>query len=549
MPRGPGRTTLVEQTYGAVQRKATEKTTEELGASPTAERSGSGQGLPDPVRGKMERAFSADFSGVSVRESSEASALGAQAFTRGSEVVFAPGHYHPDSERGQSLIGHELAHVVQQSEGRVAPTIQGKGIALNDDAGLEAEADDLGARAARGEVVRSGGPSMDGRAAPTQLKASGSVIQLAPLETHWGRFIDRTYSLMPHGCHMTLDFEPGPGVDATKIGLSQSVRGDAGTTPVSLDPTNERRMVPSGPGAGYGIDRVAPPNNPIYGARSLGSGQTLSDTATTNAPSGVTPSPGSSTTPRTASYELGHRHGTTTPKNAWLDDLPQDPSLSNTVFETTALALEGTQRGTYYGSVRWGWERGGSGVTLVPFTRVSEGMPSQNFLAAAEAWNASTAQGTIEAKNSPTQCFRLASGAFVADYDVPRGTQIDHLSTTTAAGVVYDFVRIVDGTHARATTYIRNLDLRDRGNGAATVDLPVPDVHVVDAGDLELNEFISGATRTPVPRGTRCVPNPADTRTVRTPAELVLIRVEIADGPLTGQSGYVRRTALRDERP
>jgi hypothetical protein len=126
----------------------------------------------------------------------------------------------------------------------------------------------------------------------------------------------------------------------------------------------------------------------------------------------------------------------------------------------------------------------------------------------------------------------LASGAFVADYDVPRGTQVDHLSTTTMAGVVYDFVRIVAGAHARATTYIRNLDLRDRGNGAATVDLPVPDVHVIDVGDLQLNEFVSGATPTPIPRGTRCVPNPGDTRTVRTPVELVLIRIEIANGPL-----------------
>jgi hypothetical protein len=110
-------------------------------------------------------------------------------------------------------------------------------------------------------------------------------------------------------------------------------------------------------------------------------------------------------------------------------------------------------------------------------------------------------------------------------------------------------VRIIDGTRAGTMTYIQNTHLRDRGDGAATGDLPAPGVHVIDASDLELNEFVAGATRTPIPRNTRCVPNPGDVRTVRTPVELELIRIEIAGGPQAGQSGYVRRTALRKERP
>src|SRR4051794_6153305 len=181
----PGRSTLVQMKYGDPDAS----TREPAAAPPSATAAGSGSPLPDPVRGKMERAFNTDFSSVRVRESAEASNLGASAFARGAELFFAPGQYDPTSQRGQSLIGHELAHVVQQSEGRVAPTIQAKGLAINDDAGLEAEADDLGARAARGEIVRSGGGSVDGRPAPAQLKASGSVIQLSPQTTHWGRFI------------------------------------------------------------------------------------------------------------------------------------------------------------------------------------------------------------------------------------------------------------------------------------------------------------------------------------------------------------------------
>ena len=41
---------------------------------------------------------------------------------------------------------HELGHVVQQKQGKVKPTTQLKGkVNINDDAGLEKEADVLGA--------------------------------------------------------------------------------------------------------------------------------------------------------------------------------------------------------------------------------------------------------------------------------------------------------------------------------------------------------------------------------------------------------------------
>lgn len=43
---------------------------------------------------------------------------------------------------------HEAWHVVQQKQGRVKPTIQLKGkVDVNDDAGLEKEADAMGANA------------------------------------------------------------------------------------------------------------------------------------------------------------------------------------------------------------------------------------------------------------------------------------------------------------------------------------------------------------------------------------------------------------------
>jgi len=81
--------------------------------------SSSGSPLPGPVRHQMETAFGADFSAVRVHQGPQATMIGAQAYTTGSDIHFAPGQYDPHSQAGRELLGHELWHVVQQKEGRV----------------------------------------------------------------------------------------------------------------------------------------------------------------------------------------------------------------------------------------------------------------------------------------------------------------------------------------------------------------------------------------------------------------------------------------------
>jgi hypothetical protein len=110
-------------------------------------RRGAGQSLPEPVRQKMESALGADFSDVRVHIGSEAAAIGALAFTYGSDIYFSPGLYDPHTTHGQRLLGHELTHVVQQRAGRVRNPF-GAGVAVVQDPGLEAEADRLGMMAA-----------------------------------------------------------------------------------------------------------------------------------------------------------------------------------------------------------------------------------------------------------------------------------------------------------------------------------------------------------------------------------------------------------------
>lgn len=110
-----------------------------------------GQPLPPSVLRKMETFFESDFSDVRVHIGGEAASIGAIAFTLGTDIHFAPGFYEPHSSRGQELLGHELTHVVQQREGRVANPL-GDGIAVVQDFELEAEADRMGRAVATGQA-------------------------------------------------------------------------------------------------------------------------------------------------------------------------------------------------------------------------------------------------------------------------------------------------------------------------------------------------------------------------------------------------------------
>lgn len=138
------------------------------------QRSASPQSLDSTVQAKMEQSFQTDFSGVQVTpNSSEASAMGAQAFTQGDQVHFAPGMYSPGTEQGQSLIGHELTHVVQQKKGHVASTGSVNGQSVNTDSTLEQEADTLGMKASQGKSVQVQNATSGGA---KQLKTKQDVV-------------------------------------------------------------------------------------------------------------------------------------------------------------------------------------------------------------------------------------------------------------------------------------------------------------------------------------------------------------------------------------
>jgi hypothetical protein len=105
-----------------------------------AGKAGNPTGLSDGLRAGLEHLSGMDLSGVRVHYNSPRPAqLQALAYTQGQNIHVAPGQ--------ERHLPHEGWHAVQQMQGRVRPTMQLEGTAINDSPGLEREADVMGTRA------------------------------------------------------------------------------------------------------------------------------------------------------------------------------------------------------------------------------------------------------------------------------------------------------------------------------------------------------------------------------------------------------------------
>lgn len=86
---------------------------------------GTGERLPADVRGFFEPRFGQDFSDVRIFHddiaAKAAEAANADAFTVGRNIAFNTGRFAPWTADGRRLLGHELAHVVQQGRGGPTP--------------------------------------------------------------------------------------------------------------------------------------------------------------------------------------------------------------------------------------------------------------------------------------------------------------------------------------------------------------------------------------------------------------------------------------------
>ncbi|WP_299605432.1 DUF4157 domain-containing protein [uncultured Aquimarina sp.] len=106
-------------------------------------------GLPDKLKSGIESLSGMDMSDTRVHyNSSKPAQLQAHAYAQGNQIHVAPGQ--------EKHLPHEAWHVVQQKQGRVQPTMQMKGnVNINNDAGLEREADVMGAKALQMKTTNS----------------------------------------------------------------------------------------------------------------------------------------------------------------------------------------------------------------------------------------------------------------------------------------------------------------------------------------------------------------------------------------------------------
>ncbi len=474
--------------------------------------------FPEEVQAKMESSFGEDFSNVSVQtDSQKAVELNALAYTQGEEIHFAPGQYNTATHDGQKLIGHELAHVSQQRSGNVASTIQAKGVDINDDAALEKQADSMGEKAASaspGTTYKSKALGMRNNVRTVQMAKKG-VVQLASFPTFYGEFKDKTYKpIKENGVDIELEFHAGPTVNATKIGLTQILKSELGGVSAPIGPTQAERMVTGGWAEGTYLDRLAARNNPIYGGQQLTGTDDLTDTGNSS-----------------GTYHLGWHFkdaaGAEQSKEAYLHDTPTRAGRGNNsgqMFETTALAVEGAQAGTYYGSVSWGWEVDGSNkFSVLPITVVSKSAPSEKFFKAAEKWNAATSLGTIKTIADPTNVF---NNSFNKSFTVAKDEEVTIQSAATHKNIIYQDVTIIS---TGKTGRIKTGDLKDQGDGAATVDLPI--VTEIYVGPFD--EIFDIAPLAQVPRTTKVK--------LLDDSDPITVHVEVMEGSFAGTRGYVNK--------
>ena len=389
-------------------------------AQTTIQRKPNDTGLPDNLKSGIENLSGYSMDDVKVHYNSDKPAqLQAHAYAQGTDIHVASGQ--------EKHLPHEAWHVVQQKQGRVQATTQMKGVGVNDNSALEKEADVMGDKALNSQATATQQPTnastnhtlktVQTKSKVAQLiKTSGGKwvtgkYELRKDKNAYGKKIDKSRGV--RGVDMKLKFQPNQTVDATKIGLVQSVQCYVDGSPSFTDdhkknersiPSKDSSSLDTGKGEtneGTSIDRVSKRNNPIYGSDNLTDKQGLEDTPMDNNRTKEPTRVGLGKTfwgkDYNATYQLGYRYqdGKTLRKqNAKLYDGPTRGGASKNsrhVFETTAVAIDGKQKGTYYGSVRWGWRTDSKGkFTKIPFQVVSQGTPSETFQKASEIWGKST---------------------------------------------------------------------------------------------------------------------------------------------------------------
>ena len=151
---------------------------------------GGGAPLDESTRSTMESRFGQDFRDVRVhtdaRASASAEAVGANAYTVGSDVVFRSGHFDASSPTGQRTIAHELSHVVQQRSGPVDGTEAPGGIRLSDPDDRFERAADTNADQVMSDSSPAAAPAAASAGPSVQLEVEDDAEAEMPVQREMG---------------------------------------------------------------------------------------------------------------------------------------------------------------------------------------------------------------------------------------------------------------------------------------------------------------------------------------------------------------------------
>ncbi|MNJ84895.1 hypothetical protein D3C87_23580 [compost metagenome] len=142
-------------------------------------------GLPDSLKEGVEGLSGYSLNDVKVHYNSDKPAqLQAYAYAQGTDIHVASGQ--------EKHLPHEAWHVVQQKQGRVKPNVQLKeAVPINDDAGLEKEADVMGAKAVQFKSTdQSGNQAISNEKKSGMNNQSGHPVQAVKFD----RFLNFLYN-------------------------------------------------------------------------------------------------------------------------------------------------------------------------------------------------------------------------------------------------------------------------------------------------------------------------------------------------------------------
>ncbi|PJF34084.1 MAG: hypothetical protein CUN57_00465, partial [Phototrophicales bacterium] len=180
-------------------------------------------------------------------------------------------------------------------------------------------------------------------------------------------------------------------VNGKNLDLDKKQKEKKGTLFGNAAKTAANRTTDTGEGH---WDRMLSATNPVYGAKNLEEGKDISKTekSTFNMSEDLDPS-------ERSNYQLGHRYNSwfglkNNVREAILWDQPNVPTGADgteMIFEVSAVSIKGPQKGTFYGSVEWGFRITGTEddpqVNLVGPSIISQGTPSDSMMELAEIWN------------------------------------------------------------------------------------------------------------------------------------------------------------------